>query len=253
MTYTVTPYGMAKKLGMVSVSGSFFPKEKSNMKYVGKATNTQYKKKSAKPSRSFVKSEILKMATGYHSTRSDSAGAVALKHNTVYTLNLTAAITQGTTNANRQGDQIYLQRCVLKGYVASDPASGAYSYRVLVLWSPVEINPGTLGSGLGYSDIFLPSTGVTSLVNGIINPKAVTVIYDNTIDINSQIAATSDISSMMNSIGIYQNFDYKADGNVYGKKKNLYLIVIGTVVGGSGGTTAVGGSAIATDITFKNL
>jgi len=172
----------------------------------------------------------------------------------MHTANITAAITQGTTNANRIGDKIHLEKLIIEGIFAAPTTAGAYNYRIIVCWSGNEYNPTGLGSAFGtYADMFLPNTGGAFLTNGIINPKGPTVLWDSRYDINSAISTTADIVTYRKTISLKQDFAYESTGAVYGKYKNLYVIVIGCVIGGSTGTTQVGNVAFSTDLVFKPL
>lgn len=217
------------------------------------SSNSRYgKRKSVK---SDVKKTILQMAVPYHNALADAtAGKANIEHNTIYSLNLTAFLTQGTGNDDRQGDQVFLEALKLRGFVRSNATANSYTYRILVGFSPKEFNfVSQSNTGLQYVNLFLPGTGGTSFVNGIINPKAFTCVYDNTVDINSLLSAVTDISSMSATIPLKKKFAYQSDASTLGKTNNLYLVLIGYVTGGVTGTTGTGDIQIATDLIFKNL
>ena len=175
-----------------------------------------------------------------------------LTHNTITTVVPTTGITQGLTNTNRIGDHVQLCAIKLSGSLNSAIASNGYSYRVLVGWTGEEYNlPTTLGSGLGTGELFIAATDVGWGCNGIINPKAFTVLSDNTYDINSQISAVSDCQSFSLVVPINSKFDYQSNGSIYGKTRNLAVVVLGSVIGGVAGTTSVGTVVLAYDLIFK--
>jgi len=193
------------------------------------------------------------MAQTYHRGIPDSTVSVSLLHNNFYGYNLTAQIAQSTTMAGRQGDQIYLTHATLKGFFSTSSTAGAYKYRVLVYYSGEEYNPATLGASVGPSEVFLPNTFGTFNMNGIPNLKAVTLLYDQTIDVNSTITGVSDIAGVDLKIPLNRKFAYQADGSAYGKKDNLYITVLGHVVGGVVGVTSCGQAYLSADVMFKNL
>jgi len=221
-------------------------------------TNTQ-KKRKLTTTKGSVKAMMLKTIDNHHSTVSDLTlilvpGIGGFTHNTLYSNNATQSITQGTTNANRMGDKVHLDSIVINGLFSTAATAGAYTYRVLVLWSGNEYSTGaTFTSGLTFSEIFLPSTGGSYVTTSVINPKAVTCLYDEVIDINSTVAATSDLATFRTRIPLRQEFAYESSGSIYGKTKNLYLVVMGSVTGGTPGTTQLGTVAVSYDLIFKPL
>lgn len=218
----------------------------------GKKTMKKYVKKATTLSK--TKKAILSMAQTFNHPFTD---AVLANNNTlcnsVYSYNLTAGLTQGTTVGARQGDQVYLVDLKMKGFVNSAAASNAYAFRIIVGWSGEEYNPATLlTTGLNATEFFLPVVSLSN-TNGIINPKAFTVLADTTIDVNSQITATSDSQSFDATIPLYQKYAYQSGGSVYGKTKNLYVVVVSYVLAGTSGVTSTGGVAMGATLRFKNL
>lgn len=218
-----------------------------------KPSSNSYKKKNPM-SGGKVKEELLRMATRYHSTVPDTTGGIfGMTQNTLYALNLTGKIRQGIDNTSRQGDACFLESLTIRGFFNSASASNAYVFRVMVVWSGSDYaNTGMSSSSLTYPEVFLPSSGFTSITNAIVNPKACTVLYDNTVDINSQVANSPDVMSVLTTLKLDQKFQFKADGSVFGKTKNLYLVIGGFGIG-QAALSPVGTGQFATDIRFKNL
>jgi len=52
-------------------------------------------------------------------------------------------------------------------------------------------------------------------------------------------------------LSINQDFDYQSTASIYGKHKNLYVCVVGSVVGGTDNVTAAGVMYCAYDLIFK--
>lgn len=178
----------------------------------------------------------------------------SMTHNTLYTLTPTAIPTQGDSNANRDGDAIVLCALKLNGYYVSDPAAGAYAFRIIVGYTGEEYANTTFVSGLGASELFLPTTADVVTSNGIINPKAFTVLYDEKLTLNSEIAATkSRIDYSINVPLNNQKFYYQSAASTLGKSKNLVVVICADVDAGTTGTTAVGGTSISWDFIFKNM
>lgn len=200
-----------------------------------------------------LKALIKQTEAAKHFTLQDNA---ALLHNSIYTCVPTQAITQGTTNTTRLGDSVYLCALKVQGHFLAPATAGAYSYRIMVGWTGEELTTAniatTLVSGLGGTELFQPNTFGTWTPIGMINPKAFTVLHDQTIDINSNITAINDLNSFAFTVPLNQNFNYQASGSVQGKTRNLCVIVIGGVALGTSGVTAAGNCIWTADLIFKD-
>lgn len=171
---------------------------------------------------------------------------------TIYTCSPTVVVTQGDLNSNRDGDAIILCSLKIKMNFFSDAVAGAYTYRILVGYSGEEYNASTFTSAaLTSTELFLPNTAAFA-THGIINPKAFTVLHDETVDINSQIAATVDLATLAFTVNLANfHFLYQSSQSIYGKTKNLYIVILGNVAGGTPGTTATGSAILSYDLVFK--
>jgi len=215
----------------------------------GTRTMTRRKKRKGFGGGKSFAQRVRNLAPYKHNAISDSAINPTLTHNSIYTTTLTSKIAQGDDNASRDGDRINLVALRVSGCVHSSAAvTGANTYRLLVLWSGEEYNVTASTSGLTLAEIFLP-TGGGLVSRAIVNPKAVTVLHDVMVDIDSLITTTANVSSFDFKVPINQIFSYQGTGSVFGKMKNLYLVVIGSIIGGSG---SVGTALINTDLIFQN-
>lgn len=232
-----------------------YPNSTQTMAYRGRTyTRTLTTKKRRAVRTQTVKAQMLRCIDNHHCTASDSTIlASAPTHNTIYTSAITPLVVQGTSNTQRIGDKIHLDNLRLNGWINTPTASGAYTYRVMVLWSGNEYNNTGLTSGLGFSEIFLPTTGSSFVTTGLVNPKAVTVLYDEIIVINSLLTGVSDVGSFTKSIPLRQDFMYENSAAIYGKTKNLYFVFMSSVVGGTSGTTVTGATGVSVDLVFKPL
>jgi len=227
----------------------------SHMSGVGAGSRIRLRSKQGprKGSRKSFAAKVRSLAPYKHHTVNDSvASQQSMTHNTVYTTSLTQKISQGDDNVSRDGDAIVIAGIKVQGSVVTAAASGAYMFRVMLCFSGEEYNVSGSSSGLGPTEIFLPSNGSSFLANACVNPKAVTVLHDELVDINSLIASTRDLKNVAFKVNLNQKFPYQATASIYGKVKNLYLVVVGSVVGGTAGTTDVGQHFFNVDIVFQN-
>lgn len=173
-----------------------------------------------------------------------------LTDNTIFTMGITQGVGPGTGNNQRIGDSIFLEALKINGHIQSAETSNGYKYRIIVGYSGEEYGTTVLASGnLTSNEIFLPSGGEN--VNKIVNPKTFTAIYDEVIDINSQIEGDGTVQSFRATIPLKRNFPYQQATSVYGKNVNLYVVVIGYGIGVVDGTP-VGAIYMTYDMVFKN-
>lgn len=241
------PYGYSKLLRVMN------PPRSSTALRTGRSrtltmTKTRKKKRFG---RSSFKDQLYNNLAAKHV---NGEQGVTMTHNTLYTLTPTAIPTQGDANSSRDGDAIVLCALKLNGFYNTDVAAGPYCFRVIVGFTGEEYSNTTFTSGMGLSDLFLPATGTVVSNNGIINPKAFTVLHDEKFTVNSEIAATR--SRLDYSIYVpfnNQKFYYQSAASTLGKTKNLVVVICADIVGGTTGTTAVGGTSVSWDFIFKNM
>lgn len=245
----VTPF--AAKYGAMMYANRSQRATSTNLRYRqgGSLTMTQTKKRkrSARPS---FKNKLYDTMAAKHDNGEQQ---VALTQNTLSTLNLTARIVQGDSNGTRDGDAIVLCGLKLKGFFHSHTTANCYGYRIIVGYSGEEYNNTVFGSGLGASELFLPNTSATNTELGQINPKAFTVLHDERFTINSNIIDIRDREDFAIHVDLGNKmFSYQSAGSTFGKDKNLYVVVVGNVFGGSPGSTVAGGVNVTWDFVFKN-
>jgi len=160
--------------------------------------------------------------------KAGTIGLASLVNDSCYTFNVTAQVAQGTTDGARVGDSI--NPINLEAYFRwyTDTEAAFYQIRILVLWSGEEFNPsGSLFStaGLAVNQIMKPCT--SNFSTGIPNPKAVTILHDALVEINSNINGYEDGHNHRVNISLGgTKYSYQADASVYGKTKNLYIVII---------------------------
>jgi len=219
---------------------------------VARSSTAMYgRRRKTKSSNSFA-ARVRRLSSYKHNTIVDATNGGAMLHNNIYTTNITAKVTQGDTNADRSGDSIQLVALKLNGVIHSAAVSGAYTYRVLVGYSGEEYTSTFAATGLPSTEIFLPNGGTSFMAHAIVNPKAFTVLSDTCYDINSLVAAAADLISVNIKVNLSGKFPYQASASTFGKYKNLYVVVIGGVVGGTAGVTAAGSAFINTDLIFQD-
>lgn len=183
-----------------------------------------------------------------------SGGSIGtLFHNTHQTLSLTTQITQGDTISNREGDQIFLEAIKVNYSYQTPLTSNGYTLKILIGYSEDEFNYVNFSTpGLVSADLYHPGTDANWSPNGIINSKAFTLVHQEKVDVNSQISSTSDVTSGSFTVSLKKMFNYKAGASVYGKYNNLYMVVVGSAIGGTAGSTSAGAAVVGYDLIFKS-
>lgn len=198
---------------------------------------------------------VRRIVRGMEETKIFSSGnTAALIDGLIYTKGITQPIIQGTAEGTRISDSINLQWLKAKIVFNTAAVSGAFTYRILVVYHEVQKNPPFDTTGLVYADLFLPN-GLTASANvqSITNKKGVTVLWDSFIDINSVVATTADCATVDVNVSLKSaKFPYVTAAAVYGKVKQLYLVVIPHVIGGTVGTTSCGSASLTFAVGFKD-
>jgi len=229
--------------------------QKNPRSFTQTKTKMKYKKPAKSKLSSLVRKEIAKVSLRQTEIKNSPIGTPAtLLHNQIQGFGITQRLIQGTDIASRVGDEVFLQAFRAQIIFAAPTTAGAYAYRVMVVWSGEEYASTTFTTSiLTASEVFLPSIHAGSRVAGVPNTKAVTVLYDEQFEINSNIASTADVYTNKIYVNLRnQKFAYQASGSVYGKTKNLYLIVVPNVQGGTLDTTSCGGCVINSSLDFRD-
>lgn len=252
MTYQLTNYrNMAQGALAAYYATPPYSQQRISQRYrhaQGTRTYTQTKKRRLMFKNSFRK-QMLKNTAAKHDT---NALTTVMTHNTLYTFNATENIIQGDSNTDRDGDAINLEALKLRGTYNTPTAGGAYTVRIIVGFSGEEIATGSAWNsltGLAAQQIFLPAG--TSNLTSLINPKAFTMLYDEVVDLNSQIEGVRDVTSIIKTVIIGQKFDYQSAAGTFGKLKNLYVVIVANEVNGTAGVTSTGNFNLSTDCIFK--
>lgn len=224
----------------------------SSGKYGGgmSMTKTVRKRKRRFTQRKSLKRKIIDTLPAKHNTYESNVSILA---NAAYTLCPTKNIGQGTGNQQRLGDDIFLEAIRCKGVLLTLATSNAYQYRLVIGFTGEEITPTNafLSSGLTAADVYQPDTFSLALTAGQINKKAVTVLYDETFDLNSQVDGAPTLHGFDLLVPIKQNFLYQSAGSAFGKTKNLFVWLVGYAPGVTG-ANSVGSINFAWDLIFKD-
>lgn len=247
--YTPAKFGAAMLSGLAPyITGG----TKRSLSSTGTVTK---KKRPARGNSNSLKNKIRELESVQHYSTDDSTLSQAMVHNTFYTHCPTAQITQGDANFSRTGDQIYLVAIKLNGfYGTSTSLTNGQKFRIVLFYSDVFNNAGAGGwtSTLSINDVRMLNTGSQYTANVIFDPKKVTVIYDETHQINQQIASVSDVSQVKDTIQLNRSFPYHPSLAGQGTNRNLYIAVFASSSGGTSGVTATGTFYLSYDLLFKN-
>lgn len=220
---------------------------------MAKTYKTYKRKYTKKPS---LAAQMRKVALRQAEIKNWNNGSIAtLTHSTQQAFVVTAGVNQGTSVAQRIGDEITLNRLRAQVLIAAPTTAGAYSYRIIVGMSGEEYsNTAFSASSITFAEMFLPGAVAGSNVAAVINTKSFTVLVDQIVSINSNITATSDVVHYPINLNLKNvKFAYQTPGSAIGKFKNLFFVVVPYVVGGTTGTTACGTATVNISLDFRDM
>lgn len=214
----------------------FSPKQNIGMApYRNGSTKTMTKRKQrrgTKKTKLATVAAVKRMIVGREEKKfyANAFTAATLIDTTIYTANITAQIASGTEDGNRIGDSINLTNFEGRIRWYTDTEASYYTLRVLVFWCGEEYNPSSSlfsSAGFGGTQLFKPYNAAVP-THAITNPKAITVLHYGYIEMNSALNGYEEGASHFINVKLGgQKFDYRQDLSVYGKRKNLYVCVIG--------------------------
>lgn len=179
-----------------------------------------------------------------------SASSSALTHNTVYTLSPIQGLTTGTSANNRVADQIFLRKLVINGDIQCSATQSIVVHRVLVLWTDQQTaTTWGFNSVFGTTNIFYATTNYAyAMINNKLNN---TIICDRTITAKADIGSEIKSTPFKIVCPIFKKIKWQS-GSIYLKDKQLYVVVIPHVAGGSSGVTVAGTANYNTLLTYTD-
>jgi len=249
-----TPSGLAGIIGGLyggTPNGVSSTSSGQQYNYGGLGSKTVTKRK-RKPMKTGLKTVMRSLESALHlSSNATGTANFTTSHNNVYTKNLTYDLTQGTAQSNRQGDNVYLCSLRVSGFYESPVgSSNGTIFRVLVYWSDAYANTGNFGTAtITSGDLFINSGDRNSML--IVDPKKITVLYDETVVVQPTVAAIYTAQDIIAKVSIEKAIKFNPGTNEV-NPRNLYLTIIPTVSNGTTGITDTGKFIIGTDLVFKN-
>lgn len=186
--------------------------------------------------------------------------ATSILHGNIYTSSLLTEIAQGTSNATRLGDEIFLEAFKTRFQIVTAPGLTTIAWRVMLIKSGIEACATlsgawtTGGTAITAAEVFFntnPGGDYNYPGRAIVNPKAATVLYDQVFQFDENLAAQNIVRDFQVTVPIKQKHVYN-QATQYAKFKNYYWLVMAYQNGGTPGTTNCGNIGMQTDIIFKN-
>lgn len=189
----------------------------------------KYTRKSKKPA-SFakrVRKVISAAAQLKHATNNAFVGT--LSNDTLYFTLPTQNIARGTSINERVGDQVKLKYLKINGFFSASTAANAnVKLRVSVFYSADGRSASSVTSGaFSAQDLFHPNTFGTP-ATGIWDEKALTVLADMTIDLNSNVSTSQEVKSFAFTVPLKNAVcNFKESGSAFSLKRNIYVVITG--------------------------
>lgn len=153
------------------------------------------------------------------------------KSGTIYTHNFLKYITQGTSDDDRVGDEIYVKNIAMNLKLSQTTTNAnekwhSMFWRVMVVSTPKEHNTTNFDSGIGTSDIFHDFTDGNQIVAiSVDKDLSCKVLFDKTYKLQTNSTITSMSKNCKINVNVNKPFRYK-EGTVFGKYNNYYLLLI---------------------------
>ena len=209
-----------------------------------------YKKRPRVGKRNNLVTKIRDMETAQHLLGVDGTISQNMIHNDAYVHCPTSLIALGTSNNGRTGDEIYLNAIKFRiNYADATANASGILLRVWIGYANTQTTSANFSAYTLTDTMF--ATGTFYSTGSIVDPKRFTCLYDSTTEINNTIAAERSVVSIVDTVQLNKPFPYES-GTVYGKDRNLLIIVTGSIVGGAAGVTAIGTVLLSYDLVFKN-
>lgn len=220
-------------------------------------TKMKYPRRPAAKVSKAISKYVKKAITQAREVKAKSSGpSTSMLHANIYSCNITANVVEGPSDDERIGDTIHPKSLVLNYSFIAPATAGAYAYRIIVFYSGNEYSSTSLAtgaSGFTFAELFQPTTSADSIFMAVPNPKAITILGDQLININSNITATKDIHSGRMNIRLGTSaFKYESLGSIFGKTKNLYIAVTSYVADGVTNETATGIAVVNYDFRYAD-
>jgi len=174
---------------------------------------------------------------------------------TLYVYSPTQLISQGVSNYERIGDSVKLVNLKLNGYFTAPPTALTNTkWRVAVFYHSKAVAAATVStSAFTANELFFAPTYTANLIGGIFDPKAVTLLADQTFDMNSLVNTSEDIKSWAMNIPLRNiKQEYLNSQSQYGKKRNLYVAVWGFTPN-TGSVANIGVWYYSSTLEYKDL
>lgn len=186
-------------------------------------------RKSVKPA-SFAK-RVRKViaSTAQLKHASNSSNVSSMDTDLMYFTSPSQNIAQGTAINQRLGDQVKLKYLKINGYFSAATLANANTkFRVSVFYCAEGKAASSVTTGaFTQAELFLPNS-VNTTVCAMFDEKAITVLADMTVDLNSNISTSQEIKSFAFTVPLKNAvLNFRESGSAFSNKRNLYVMVTG--------------------------
>lgn len=139
----------------------------------------------------------------------------------------TQGITPGTAIGQRIGDQVKLKSLNINGmFIAATNANANVKYRVSVFYCAEARAAASAAIGaFTLAEMFMPNTFGPPIL-GRFDEKALTVLADMTIDLNSNLSTSQEVKSFAFTVPLRNAvLNFRDSASVFSNKRNLYIMV----------------------------
>lgn len=236
--------------GYLSYKGykGYKPRVSSSYSYGNSSTvNRRVKRKRYAPNS--LSERIRKEMPAKHFQTVDSTLTQNTLHNVTYVHSPTMNIAKGTSDNQRVGDKIHLEAIKFK-MLFHDETLNVNATFVKLIIGYIDTDTFT-STGFQTGGDYSYGNGVAFSTNNITNPKKFTEIANYTIKMPHLVDGSKSGEVIEETLMLKKDFVYETN-QVYGKDRNLVLIVTTSVVGGTPATTSTGNVFLTYDLIYKD-
>ena len=186
-------------------------------------------RKSVKPA-SFAK-RVRKViaSTAQLKHASNNSNVSSMDTDIMYFTSPTQNISPGTAINQRLGDQVKLKYLKVNGYFSAATLANANAkFRVTVFYCPeARAASSVTSNAFTQAELFMPNS-VNTTTCAMFDEKALTVLADLSIDLNSNVSTSQEIKSFAFTVPLKNAvLNFRESGSAFSHKRNLYIMVTG--------------------------
>lgn len=174
-------------------------------------------------------------------------------HSTFYTMSPLTNITEGAGIDERQADKIHLLNWKVKLHLYTPTTANKVSYRIIILWHDTEYATGSDAFSTARLTSSNTMINYDNPLNSFVDYKQCTPVYDEIHSLPIPVQSSQITSKCFEiDLKLDKMYTFRSGTNYSSGQKQLYLLMIPFIEGGTIGTTSCGGYESQWLLTYKD-